>query len=71
MSEHLIIVRCDLGSEVGGVKVDIGTLSPFVAALVLEQAADACAAVGDPLVAVIHNDAEIMSTIGIGDDDDE
>lgn len=40
-TEHAIIVRVDLGANPGGVRVDIGNLSPAVAAICLARAVDA------------------------------
>lgn len=71
--EAVIIVRADLGANPGGVRVDVGNLSPFVAALILEAAVDALTE-HDPVVTVIHDDDEISTSVGMvtwEDDDDD
>lgn len=71
--EHVIIVRVDIGSLPGGIKVDIGDLSPGVAAFLLEHAAAVLEMHGDPVVTVVHNDIEMVSYVSSGewDDDDD
>lgn len=76
-SQHVIIVRADLTSNPGGLKVDIGTMSPTVAALVLQRAVDALEIQPEPVVTIIHDDVEIATAVDLcvwttdDDDDDE
>ena len=74
-TEHAIIVRCDIGANPGGIRVDIGNLSPAVAAICLTRAADALELQPEPIVTIVHDDQEIAVVEDTAfftlDDDDE
>lgn len=75
--EHTIIVMVDLTSNPGGVKVDVGNLSPAVAALCLQRAVDALEIQPEPIVTIVHDNEEIAVTADVnvwsydGEDDDD
>lgn len=61
-TEHVIIVRADLTEPTALVKVDVGTLAPFVAAGLLYQASMALDLQPGPIVSVIYDD-EVIAEI--------
>lgn len=73
--EHIIIVRADIAADPGGLRVDIGRLSPSIAAAVLQRAVDALSIQPEPIVTVIHDGKEIAVTQDVAmwvvDDDDD
>lgn len=74
MEEHVLIIRADIRTNPGAVKVDIGTLAPAVAAGVLQRAADALYIQPEPVVTIIHDDIEIATAVDVAvwaDSDDE
>ena len=74
-TEHAIIVRVDLGANPGGIRVDIGNLSPAVAAICLARAVDALELQPEPIVTLVHDDVEIATVEDVAffalDDDDD
>lgn len=60
-TEHAIIVRCDIGGNPGHLTVDIGNLSPAVAAILLARAVDALEIQPEPIVTLVHDDQEIAT----------
>lgn len=73
--QHVIIVRANLTDLKGEISVDLGSLSPSIASLVLYYASMALEQQPGPMVTMIHNDvvvAELDSNeINIPVDDDD